>query len=201
MYLAPLNYDRFFKKVFSDPEISRKFLEDFLDIEIDSLEIMGERHKVTDDAAFVEFDFRCRIRDAYIIIDMQQWYVRWFDFAERTRNEDNTSDDFGEFRGDRIFDEMMNRLDKTVLTDDDMEYIRTEKEGWDEVRRYERGHYEDGRKDGWEKGWEDGREEGRKEGRKESHIEFVKKILGSGKLDMNEIADISELSIDELKKL
>ncbi|MCP3965466.1 MAG: hypothetical protein GY718_03805, partial [Lentisphaerae bacterium] len=74
MYLAPLNYDRFFKKVFSDAEISKKFLEDFLDIEIESLETMGEKHKVTDDAAFVEFDFRCRIRDTHVIIDMQQWY-------------------------------------------------------------------------------------------------------------------------------
>ncbi|MCP4353424.1 MAG: hypothetical protein GY795_48870, partial [Desulfobacterales bacterium] len=29
---------------------------------------------ITDDAAFVEFDFRCRIRDTHVIIDMQQWY-------------------------------------------------------------------------------------------------------------------------------
>ncbi|MCP4113246.1 MAG: hypothetical protein GY749_48245, partial [Desulfobacteraceae bacterium] len=74
MYLAPLNYDRFFKKVFSDPEIARKFLEDFLDTEIESIEILKDRHSVTDDAAFVEFDFRCKIQDAYVIIDMQQWY-------------------------------------------------------------------------------------------------------------------------------
>ncbi|MCP4348146.1 MAG: hypothetical protein GY795_21805, partial [Desulfobacterales bacterium] len=74
MYLAPLNYDRFFRKVFSDPEISRKFLEDFLETEIESIEILKEKHAVTDDAAFVEFDFRCRMQDGYVIIDMQQWY-------------------------------------------------------------------------------------------------------------------------------
>ncbi|MDM8552252.1 hypothetical protein QUF72_19355, partial [Desulfobacterales bacterium HSG2] len=74
MYLAPLNYDRFFKKVFSDPEISRRFLEDFLGTEIESIEILKEKHAVTDDAAFVEFDFRCKIRDGYVIVDMQQWY-------------------------------------------------------------------------------------------------------------------------------
>lgn len=61
MYLAPLNYDRFFKKVFSDLNIAQSFLEDFLDIKIESIEQIKERHKITDDAAYVEFDFRCKI--------------------------------------------------------------------------------------------------------------------------------------------
>ena len=74
MYLAPLNYDRFFKKVFSDLKIAKAFLEAFLDIKIESIERIKEKHKITDDAAFVEFDFRCKVRGQYIIIDMQQWY-------------------------------------------------------------------------------------------------------------------------------
>ncbi len=45
MYLAPLNYDRFFRKVFSDPEISRRFLEDFLGTEIRSMEFLKGRQK------------------------------------------------------------------------------------------------------------------------------------------------------------
>ncbi|MCP4132179.1 MAG: hypothetical protein GY754_14505, partial [bacterium] len=61
MYLAPLNYDRFFKKVFSDKEISRRFLEDFLEVKIDSIELLKEKHQLTDDASVVEFDFRCKI--------------------------------------------------------------------------------------------------------------------------------------------
>ncbi|MBF0120705.1 MAG: hypothetical protein HQK79_17900 [Desulfobacterales bacterium] len=81
MYLAPLNYDRFFKKVFSDPKISQKFLEDFLNINIDDIEILKERHKITDDATFVEFDFRCKIGEMYVIVDMQQWYKA--DMAQR----------------------------------------------------------------------------------------------------------------------
>ncbi|MCP4107146.1 MAG: hypothetical protein GY749_16665 [Desulfobacteraceae bacterium] len=331
MYLAPLNYDRFFKKVFSDTEIAKKFLEDFLDIEIESLETIAAKHKITDDAAFVEFDFRCRIRDTHVIIDMQQWYkpdvtqrfylyhalntglqleslpkekivvdrlskkikkisdyrmlepvitliwmvddtlgfaeddcisyamtpetvtefvrneklwhqpeivtlleerakvvevmsndtkhldflasnrlmfafqknivknrkigkyVRWFEFAERTRNTDNVREDFSEFSGDRVFDEMMTRLDKTALTQDDLEYIRNEKESWEEVRRYESGHFEEGRK----KGAKEGKEEGKEEGIKETVIRF----LASGKLDINEIAEISGLSTEELKNL
>jgi len=74
MYLAPLNYDRYFKKVFSDLEISKRFLEDFFDVSIQTIELLSINHKITDDATAVEFDFRCKIDDRYIIIDMQQWF-------------------------------------------------------------------------------------------------------------------------------
>lgn len=74
MYLAPLNYDRYFKKVFSDLEISKQFLSDFLDVEIQSIEMLDNVHKLTDKTVFVEFDFRCKIDGKYVIIDMQQWY-------------------------------------------------------------------------------------------------------------------------------
>lgn len=74
MYLAPLNYDRFFKKVFSDLRIAKRFLEDFLDVEIESIMALPDRHRLTDESTAVEFDFRCKIEDKYIIIDMQQWY-------------------------------------------------------------------------------------------------------------------------------
>ena len=74
MFLAPLNYDRFFRKVFSDSTIAKKFLEDFFDIQIESIELLEEKHKLTDNAQTVEFDFRCQIDGKYVIIDMQQWY-------------------------------------------------------------------------------------------------------------------------------
>ncbi len=77
MYLAPLNYDRFFKKVFSDLEIAKAFLEDFLDIEIEGIENitkLDNSARVTDDATIVEFDYRCKVNGQFIIIDMQQWY-------------------------------------------------------------------------------------------------------------------------------
>lgn len=88
MYLAPLNYDRFFKKIFSDTEIAKSFLEDFLNEKITSIEQLEDKHRVSqdawasskrslrpaDDATIVEFDYRCKIKDKYIIIDMQQWY-------------------------------------------------------------------------------------------------------------------------------
>jgi len=74
MFLAPLNYDRFFKKVFSDKDIAKRFLEDFLEIEIEEIENLPTKHKITDDAIFVEFDYRCKINGNYVIVDMQQWY-------------------------------------------------------------------------------------------------------------------------------
>ncbi len=74
MYLAPLNYDRFFKKVFSDLSIARRFLEDFLDITIEKLEFLPDKHRVTNDAQIVEFDFRCKTKSGNFIIEMQQWY-------------------------------------------------------------------------------------------------------------------------------
>jgi len=74
MYLAPLNYDRYFKKVFSEPKIAKRFLEDFFEIEIDQIELLPTKHKITDSASYVEFDFRCKIKDNFVIIDMQQWY-------------------------------------------------------------------------------------------------------------------------------
>ena len=74
MYLAPLNYDRYFRKVFSDTGIAKRFLEDFFDTRIESIELLTTCHKLTDDSAAVEFDFRCRIGDQFVIIDMQQWY-------------------------------------------------------------------------------------------------------------------------------
>ena len=74
MYLSPLNYDRYFKKVFSDINIAKAFLMDFLDVEIESIEPLSETHKLTDNATNVAFDFRCKIDGQYVIIDMQQWY-------------------------------------------------------------------------------------------------------------------------------
>ena len=74
MYLAPLNYDRYFKKVFSDLRIAKRFLEDFLSISILELNYLLDKKNLTDDTQTVEFDFRCKTTDGYFIIEMQQWY-------------------------------------------------------------------------------------------------------------------------------
>jgi len=74
MYLAPLNYDRFFKKVFSQTHIAKAFLEDFLDTQIEEIKLLERTHLLTNKAMKVEMDFRCKINGSYVIVDMQQWY-------------------------------------------------------------------------------------------------------------------------------
>ncbi len=74
MYLAPINYDRFFQRVFQDLNVAKQFLEDLLNVTIESIEYLARKNKITDDASFVEFDFRCKINGQFVIVDMQQWY-------------------------------------------------------------------------------------------------------------------------------
>jgi hypothetical protein len=329
MYLAPLNYDRFFRKIFSDEKISRRFLEDFLDVRIEEFEFLKERNLVTNDASVVEFDFRCKIQSAYVIIDMQQWYKRdvsqrfylyhalnsglqleklplkrfafsgqpgkaklskdyrelepvltliwmvtdtlnfkndyvsfvmapeivleflkndqlwhepnikklleerkkvldvvrndtknlnflpknrlvfifqknivksrllkkykrWFEFAEKTRDENNEKKDFAKFQGDKIFSEMIRRLRRDELTDEDFVYIEDEKKTWEEVERLERGIYEDGKKDGEKIGFEKGIE---KKGE-----EIALNMIKHG-MDIDTITKLTGFSLEKLKEI
>ncbi len=74
-YMASLNQDRFFKKVFADLKIAKAFLEDVFDVQIQEITMLEkDKHYITDDAKYVEFDFRCKIDNQYVIIDMQQWH-------------------------------------------------------------------------------------------------------------------------------
>ncbi|MEN9610263.1 MAG: hypothetical protein RLZZ628_1077 [Bacteroidota bacterium] len=74
MYLAPINYDRFFERVFRDTSIAKGLLEDLLDVEIQEIKRLPRKAKLTDEAALVEFDYRCKMDGNYVIVDMQQWY-------------------------------------------------------------------------------------------------------------------------------
>ena len=336
MYVAPLNYDRYFKKVFSDDNIAKVFLQDFLDVTIESLEILPYQLRVTDDAAYVEFDFRCKIEDRYVIVDMQQWYKpdivqrfylyhalnsglqledlpkkrvqfksgktiksakdyrkvepvitliwmvdeslnftdnyvsyimtpelvldflkndrlwqypeiktlmaernrlleiagnttkhldflpqnrlifafqknivrnthiekydRWFRFAETSKQSGNVEADFAEYREDEIFVEIIRRLERDALSQDDIDYIERERQAWEEVRRLERGFYEDGYEEGCEKGFKDGREEGREEGRETRDREIVLRNARKGR-SIAEIADIVDIPEDVVERI
>ena len=73
-YLASLNLDYFFKKVFCHETIAKRFIENLLDIVIQEIELIETDFKVTDKSATVKFDFRCKVNDDYIIIEMQRGY-------------------------------------------------------------------------------------------------------------------------------
>lgn len=332
MFLAPLNYDRYFKKVFSDTAIAQRFLEDFLEIRISSLELLPQRYQVTDDAAVVEFDFRCQIENSYVIIDMQQWYKpdivqrfylyhalntglqlerlpkeqfvlehskrikkttdyqalepvitliwmaddtlrfqenyvaytmtpelvveflrndrlwkkpeiqqllherervlaiienesknldflstnrlifafqknivnnrqsvhydRWFRFAEKTKNMNNTPKDFVEFQEDAIFAEIMRRLNKDGLTDDDLRYIEHEQETWEEVNRLEQGYYNNGLRDGRRKGERIGEQRGKANLSRQIVMRMSKKNKTP-----DEISDLTGLPVERIREI
>ncbi|MEY4933971.1 MAG: hypothetical protein RIS64_330, partial [Bacteroidota bacterium] len=71
-YLVSLNKDEAFKKVFGNLSIAKAFLEDLLNVRIQSIERLERDHKITDAASIVRFDFRCRIDGKDVIIEMQQ---------------------------------------------------------------------------------------------------------------------------------
>ena len=76
MFVAPLNFDLMFKKVFSDKEIARSFLQDLLGVKITKIRVLGIEYKVTNDAVIVKFDYRCRINGEFVVIEMQQRYKK-----------------------------------------------------------------------------------------------------------------------------
>lgn len=329
MYLAPLNYDRFFKKVFSNKAISKQFLEDFLAVKIDEIEVLKEKHRVTDDASVVEFDFRCKIDDAYIIIDMQQWYkmdvikrfhlyhalnaslqletlpvkqlaldktskkikktkdyhyvepvltiiwmvddtlgfeenyisyalspdvtikfieneklwsnpdlteiikaqqnilailkndtkgigflaknkliflfqknivkntridkyVRWFQFAEKTKNKHNEEKDFEEYQRDEIFVEIIRRITQEKLSNEEYTYLQDQEEFWENYTEITERLYNSGLIDGEKKGREEGREENRL---------IMAKKMRMANIDLAIISDVTGLLESQIVKL
>jgi hypothetical protein len=74
MFVASLNLDLFFKKVFSNKLIAKKFLEDLLGVTITEIKLLAVENKLTDAAVVVKFDFRCKIHGQYAVIEMQQHY-------------------------------------------------------------------------------------------------------------------------------
>jgi hypothetical protein len=74
MFVASLNLDLFFKKVFSNKRIAKKFLESLLGVIITEIKLLSIENKLTDDAVLVKFDFRCKIHGKYVVIEMQQKY-------------------------------------------------------------------------------------------------------------------------------
>ncbi len=74
MYVASLNLDLFFKKVFSNKKVAKKFLEDLLNVKITEIKFLSVENKLTDASIVVKFDFRCKIHGQYVVVEMQQKY-------------------------------------------------------------------------------------------------------------------------------
>ncbi|MCU0289218.1 MAG: hypothetical protein MUF15_22835 [Acidobacteria bacterium] len=124
-------------------------------------------------------------------------YVRWFEFAEKTKNPDNKKEDFLEYMDDEIFCEIIKRLDKKWLTENDYAYIKNEQKIREEVERFERQVYTGGWEDGMEKGREEGRDEGIKQGEKNKALEIAGKLKDKG-INVRIIAEVSGLPLEEI---
>ncbi len=74
MFVASLNLDLFFKKVFSNKRVAKRFLEDLLGVKITEIKLLSVENKITDASVTVKFDFRCKINGQYVVIEMQQKY-------------------------------------------------------------------------------------------------------------------------------
>ncbi|MBI4646854.1 MAG: hypothetical protein HY738_09745 [Bacteroidia bacterium] len=96
----------------------------------------------------------------------------------------NTKTDFLQFEQDKIFAEIIRRICKDVLTDDDVKYIENYDKFWDGVRRYEQGI----------------RNEARNEARNEKGIEIAKGMKIE-KIPYDIISKITGLSKQEIDKL
>jgi predicted transposase/invertase (TIGR01784 family) len=111
-------------------------------------------------------------------------YKKWFEFAEKTKKPDNKEEDFLEYMDDEIFCQIVKRIHKKELTEDDSLYIENEKKVREEVERFERQIYEDGIKEGKEK----------------TTKEFARAMKASG-LPIEKISEITNLSKEEIDEL
>jgi predicted transposase/invertase (TIGR01784 family) len=124
-------------------------------------------------------------------------YVRWFRFAEKSRNIDNKKEDFDGFLDDKIFEEMIDRLCQDALEEQDFEYITDYETFREENKRYHDGIRREALLDGREEGLEEGREEGREEGDYKRKVKVAEKCLLK-KMSIEETMEISELSFEEV---
>ncbi len=96
----------------------------------------------------------------------------------------NKEEDFQEFMDDEVFCQIMKRINKKELTQDDFLYIENETEVREEVERYERHIYKDGKL----------------EGEKSKALEIAGRLKARG-FDDETIAEASGLSREEVAQL
>jgi len=87
-------------------------------------------------------------------------YVKWFEFAQKTRNENNQKKDFDPYMKDAIFMEMIRKLSHKSLDEEDLHFIQYYRllEGQKDV--WEQQYREEGEQIGLEKGEQIGLEKG-----------------------------------------
>ena len=72
MYLAPMTHDYFFAKVFHKNEVMEGFLSDLLGETVKIIEQLPRKNKLTNEAYYIKFDYRCKIKEQEVVVEMQR---------------------------------------------------------------------------------------------------------------------------------
>jgi hypothetical protein len=166
--------------------LSKQTVKPLLDNRKKVLKIMQNPHK--------DLDFMGKNKIYFLfqhnIVKSQeiQPYKRWFDFAERTRNENNTEADFESYTSDPIFADIIRIINRQKLTEEDLNYITTEAQYEEEIQRFIDGEQAKGR--------HEGRMEGRMEG-----IKTVAQKLKTQGISIEIIAETTGLSKRDIEDL
>jgi hypothetical protein len=83
-------------------------------------------------------------------------YLDWFELAEKTKNRLNQKSDFLKYTDDEIFLELMRRINKDLLTEEDYSYIENYEQFTERVKRYDNTIYTEGLREGERMGLEKG---------------------------------------------
>ena len=160
------------------------------------LSVLDKMNNVTKDLPFLSKNKLVFIFQKNIVKNMEEnkenpKYAHWFEFALMTHDKDNKKEDFTHFEEDKIFKEIINRLKKDELNEDDIEYIHDEDEYIQLLKEYYINQAEKQKK-GENKALELGVEQG---------IEQVAKTLKENGADIALIAKSTGLTIDQINKL
>jgi hypothetical protein len=118
-------------------------------------------------------------------------YFHWFEFAEKTKNKDNTKEDFEEYQKNDVMAAITKRLSKEELEAHDIQYIDDYEKFKIELERYNEAIRDEGRQEGEQKGKEEGKIEERRNN--------IKKMLKTGRFPCAEIAEILGVSLGEVE--
>lgn len=106
-------------------------------------------------------------------------YLKWFEFAEKTRNPENKKEDFVTYEKDEIFMAVINRIRTDNLKSEEFQYI----DDFEEFRRQVKIH----------------EDVIRKEANNEKNSKFVKKLLANTDFSDEKIALLVDVKPDFVK--
>jgi hypothetical protein len=164
----------FSKKVFSELRIAQRFLEDFF----------GKNRLIY------------ALQTNIVQNQKYRRYLAWFRFAEKSKNKNNKKEDFAEYAKDEIFMEIIRKLKKDALVEDDLQYI----EDYEKYTKQFKQHEISIRDSAYTEGITEGITQGITQGDYGRQIKTAQNCLING-MSAEMTAQISELPLEEVQAL